>query len=66
MEIRTGRYIVVTDDDYQDFIQEVNDRIAEGWKLQGGVSVTALSGGDDVYRRYFQAMIKDDGAVSIR
>lgn len=64
-------YTVISDDDFYDFIQQVNAHIGAGWKLQGGISVTAarvagVDQDDYLYKSYYQAMIKDDGARSIR
>lgn len=45
---------------YAEFIKEVNKKIAEGWKCQGGVSMAyheSMRGGFDC--RLAQAMIKE-------
>lgn len=57
------KYIILTDDRSEDLARQVNDKLAEGWKLQGGVSVNQFDPGKD-YDFYHtllaQAMTKDE------
>lgn len=38
------KYIVISMRDYMPFIEEVNQRLEEGWEVTGGVSITTSSG----------------------
>jgi hypothetical protein len=49
------RYTVLEFDSCFDLEKEVNEKIKQGWKLQGGVSIT--SHGMSIYCS--QAMVKD-------
>jgi len=49
----SGIYDVVTSDEYKRFVQQVNDRLKEGWELAGGVSISS-----DSCFRYAQALKK--------
>ena len=40
----------------------VNMSISEGWTLNGGVSVTAIKAGPNIYKGFYQAMTHDEGA----
>lgn len=48
------KYIILEFDSYFDLEKEVNDRLRQGYKLQGGVSIT--SHGMSIYCS--QAMVK--------
>ena len=47
---RKKKYTVLTDEDIYKLILEVNVRIKEGWKCQGGIAQGA--------NEYLQAMVK--------
>lgn len=49
------RYEILQFDSQFDLEDKVNERLKQGWKLQGGVSIT--SHGMSIYRS--QAMVKD-------
>ena len=54
--------IVFSTESIDDIVTKVNDMIAEGWKPQGGISVTShifSSLGDTPTVIYTQAMIKE-------
>lgn len=53
------QYMVVTGDTAGELVRRVNEHLAQGWKLQGGVSVG--KGMDQGYDRevYAQALIKE-------
>ena len=51
------KYVLVSSLYEDEFIDDVNKHLADGWKLQGGVSVVRAS---EDYYRYSQAMTKDD------
>lgn len=53
-------YIVIEGNEKSDFINAVNARIKDGFKLKGGVSVVYRASG--VEWKYFQAMYKEEVA----
>lgn len=60
------KYTVVTSDDFGKFEDRVNQLIGEGWKLQGGVTGTALPDTDAglVHVQWSQAMVLPVRAVT--
>ena len=48
------KYKVIVDESYRRFQQEVNDRLKDGWILQGGIAVVSTTFGT----MFYQAMIK--------
>lgn len=45
---------------YKEFIKKVNDRISDGWKCQGGVSISYCPSNFGGYEcHYAQAMIRE-------
>ena len=50
-----GEYSVVSSFDYQVFCNRVKALQAEGWRLQGGVSVAHNTRGHPIY---YQAMVR--------
>lgn len=52
-------YKLVCDDDFGRFEKLVNEFTLEGWKPQGGVCLTKLSGGlSKIYVMYCQALVR--------
>lgn len=51
------KYELVVRDDVRSLEGAVNEMLKEGWKLQGGVSVSRLNNCNEMY---CQAMIKHD------
>jgi hypothetical protein len=49
------KYFVVQESSADALTDTVNEMLEDGWKLQGGMSV----GGDNGYRFFCQAMIKE-------
>jgi len=46
---------------YSEVLRDVQEFLDNGWKLQGGVSVTCFKDEyDDIEYRYAQAVVKDD------
>lgn len=60
------KYTVVTSDDFGKFEDRVNQLIGDGWKLQGGVTGTALPDTDAglVHVQWSQAMVLPARAVA--
>jgi Domain of unknown function (DUF1737) len=63
------RYYVVQSNHVQDLDDEVNKKLAEGWQLQGGVSVCVVktpspAGGNpsigEEHYTYVQAMVEEE------
>lgn len=58
------KYDVVKDWDYNRFVWQVQERLNEGWQLQGGVSMAVNAQNNTNY--FAQAIVKsqetDDGA----
>jgi hypothetical protein len=54
-----SKYTVVTSDDFGKFEDRVNQLLGEGWKLQGGVTGTALPDTDAglVHVQWSQALV---------
>jgi hypothetical protein len=50
------KYRVAQDASYNNFANEVNDALEDGWQLQGGVSVRSDLEG---YPVYYQALVKE-------
>lgn len=50
------KYKIIDADSKREFEEKVNREIANGWKLQGGVSIRAYDYEDD---KYYQAMVKE-------
>jgi hypothetical protein len=48
-------YRVAQDENYQQFLDEVNEALADGWEPQGGVAVRNQPDGDPVL---YQALTK--------
>lgn len=62
MTEQTTEYTVVYGVTFEGLIEAVNEHIADGWRPQGGFSVTAVTlDGQFETRldRYFQAMVRD-------
>jgi hypothetical protein len=51
-------YIVVGHEDAEELEREVNKKIIEGYKPQGGVSIAVYTAGGPFYTYLFQAMVK--------
>lgn len=55
------RYILVCEDDYTEFVNAVNEKIAEGYEPQGGVQKERITwehnGCLEVRNVYYQAMV---------
>lgn len=52
-------YKVLSDPLLHDLVNDVNRHMANGWKLQGGISVSrAVHTGHNDELRYYQALIK--------
>ena len=51
------KYRVAQDEDYGDFVQEVNEALADDWQPQGGVCIVLHPDG---VRVYYQALIKEE------
>lgn len=56
IEKEAMKYIVVTSWKLESFEREVNMLLSQGWKLQGGVSVTTSVGDEKIL---FQALTKE-------
>lgn len=54
-------YVVLIDSSREDIIDAVNEKLEEGWKLVGGISISNAPPGSDGYIRtaYAQAMVKN-------
>lgn len=52
------QYTIVTGSKAEDVIKQVNERLKDGWTLQGGLSASATENGSI----YAQAMIKTEPA----
>jgi hypothetical protein len=50
------KYRVAQSSDYKKFVDDVNEALANGWLLQGGVSVRTNKDG---YPVYYQALTKE-------
>ena len=50
------KYVVVTNWKLESFEKEVNMLLSQGWKLQGGASVTTSLGNE---KTFFQALTKE-------
>ena len=48
------KYKVISDESYRRFQQEVNNRLKDGWILQGGIAVISNFSGT----MFYQAMVK--------
>jgi hypothetical protein len=47
-------YYLVSDTNYDEFVTEIEAKMLDGWKCQGGVCVFISDG----FRNYYQAMTK--------
>ena len=56
---REFEYFVFTNDDPHRLMADIEKYAGEGWKLQGGISVTSYSHSDKIRFRYAQAMVRD-------
>ena len=56
IEKEAMKYVVVTNWKLESFEKEVNMLLSQGWKLQGGVSVTTSLGNE---KTFFQALTKE-------
>lgn len=54
---RNARYTIVYSFDLNDFINAVNNKLQNGWRCQGGLSVSFNDNGSD--KGYFQSMVLD-------
>jgi len=61
------KYTVVTSDDFGKFEDRVNQLIGDGWKLQGGVTATALPDTEEklLHVQWSQALVLPARAVSL-
>ena len=51
-------YIVINAADLKELIVKVNDLIAQGWKPQGGISVSWFDCAGDLTAWHYQAMVR--------
>lgn len=51
-------YDIVFDNDYAQFVTLVNERLQEGWRLRGGVSVSITETDDILYKWFAQAIVR--------
>lgn len=54
------RYMILTDDQPHDLVEQVEHYMADGWKPLGGVACSASETADYLYTTYAQAMIKNE------
>lgn len=52
-------YDVVSSSDYGGFLHDVKEKLADGWTLQGGVSITTMIDGHFTYITYAQAFVRE-------
>ena len=50
-----SEYIVISEFDLKDLIQEVNTELKHGWEPIGGVAISSSDGETD---RYFQTLVR--------
>jgi len=65
MEIEPNciEYTVVFDNDWEQFVTLVNERLQAGWRLQGGISLSVTETDDFRYRWFAQAMIREGATM---
>lgn len=54
------RYEIFCNELISELEKEIDERLASGWKLVGGVAVTVVAGEYTDSYMYFQAMAKED------
>lgn len=54
------KYMILTDDQPHDLVEQVEHYMADGWKPLGGVACSASETADYLYTTYAQAMIKNE------
>lgn len=51
-------YTVVTHYSLVELVKEINNLLAQGWKLQGGISITTSGIGSEEYTSFAQAITR--------